>query len=25
MRDPDGYFIETGHTTLTAKPFDAYK
>ena len=25
MRDPDGYLIEVGHTTVTAGPLDLYK
>ncbi len=24
MRDPDGYFIEIGQTTMTAGPLDLY-
>ena len=25
LRDPDGYLIEVGQTTMTATPFDAYR
>jgi catechol 2,3-dioxygenase-like lactoylglutathione lyase family enzyme len=25
IRDPDGYLIEVGQTTSTAKPFDVYE
>jgi catechol 2,3-dioxygenase-like lactoylglutathione lyase family enzyme len=25
IRDPDGYLVEVGQTTSTAKPFDAFQ